>query len=283
MKRRRLPWSALCALLLSFGCDGSPPPVVDAGRDAGVDANTPRCTFDAGPPEEIPEPEVYTPRWAFEPWISKDISDRDDSYEFVRGFLDRGIPTGVLVIDSPWDVHYTTFTPRPSRYPDFEGMVDDMHAMGIRVVMWTAQMVNTQSFDLETGGDSYEGAIVPVDVDNDVNGLGDAASAGHLTVLVWPAAEATSFRLHEEDEVVTTLTASTAGVTLSRARRPTLLRVRRDAAPSAVQVNGAALEARADRAAFDAATDGFLYDAEGRWLWVKIPAQADEVRVTTTD
>lgn len=140
------------ALALTIGCDGG------SQIDAGPDATADECTYDAGPPEEIPEPDVHTPRWAFEPWVSKDISDRDDSYAFVRGFLDRDIPTGVLVIDSPWETNYTTFVPNPTRYPDFGTMVADMHALDVRVVLWTTQMVNFSSFDAETGGDRYRGA-----------------------------------------------------------------------------------------------------------------------------
>ncbi len=143
--------AVLLALSL-VACDG-PLPIADAGTDAG-----PTCTAQVTPEADLPEPERYTPRWAFEPWISKDISDRDDSYAFVAGFRDRDIPVGALVIDSPWDAQYTTFTPNPTRYPDFAGMVDDMHSMGVRVVMWTTQMVNRSSFDAETGGDTYRGA-----------------------------------------------------------------------------------------------------------------------------
>jgi alpha-glucosidase (family GH31 glycosyl hydrolase) len=146
----------LSCCVLAIACDGTMP--VDAGMDAGIgeDAGS-ACTYDAGEIEEPPEPSRSTARWAFEPWISKDISDREDTYEFVSGFLDRDIPVGAIVIDSPWDSQYTTFRPNPTRYPDFAEMVADMHAMGVRVVMWTTQMVNRQSYDLETGGDSYVG------------------------------------------------------------------------------------------------------------------------------
>jgi len=94
------------------------------------------CTFDAAAeaplPEPEPEPELHTPRWAFRPWISKDISDRDDTLEFVQGFLDRDIPIGTVVLDSPWETHYNTFIPSPTRYPDFPGLIaslreDDVH------------------------------------------------------------------------------------------------------------------------------------------------------------
>lgn len=146
------PYLLLATLLAS--CDGAP--IADAG--APIDAGPPlACDFDPGEPESIPRPDPHTARWAFEPWISKDISDRADSYAFVDGFIERDIPVGALVIDSPWDVNYTTFTPNPDRYPGFGSMIDDMHSRGVRVVMWVTQMVNRSSFDAEVGGDRYRG------------------------------------------------------------------------------------------------------------------------------
>lgn len=115
------------------------------------------CTYTADDTTPPPEPRRHTPRWAFEPWISKDISDREDTYAFVNGFRDRDIPVGVVVLDSPWETHYNTFIPNPDRYPDFEGMVADLRADGVRTVLWITQMVNTVSFDFEVGGDTYPG------------------------------------------------------------------------------------------------------------------------------
>ncbi len=110
------------------------------------------------PPVEEPDFTPHTPRWAFEPWISKDISDGADTRVFVKGFKDRDIPVGVVVLDSPWETNYNTFIPNPSRYPDFGSLVQELHAQDIRLVLWTTQMVNDTSFDLEPGGDSYDGA-----------------------------------------------------------------------------------------------------------------------------
>jgi alpha-glucosidase (family GH31 glycosyl hydrolase) len=115
------------------------------------------CGGEDPPEAPLPEPPEHTPRWAFEPWISKDISDRADTIAFVEGFRSRDIPVGAVVLDSPWDSHYTTFLPNPTRYPDFGGLVDMLHAMDIRVILWTTQMVNRMSFDLEAGGDTYRG------------------------------------------------------------------------------------------------------------------------------
>lgn len=139
---------------------------------ASVDASTPddaamtdvprqdasvSCPVDVEPEAPLSDPPRHTPRWAFAPWISKDISDRADSLAFVAGFRERDIPVGALVLDSPWDTNYTNFEPNPSRYPDFADMVARLHADGVRVVLWVTQTTNERSFDLEAGGDVYRG------------------------------------------------------------------------------------------------------------------------------
>ena len=118
------------------------------------------CAADPPADPGIPTPAINTPRWAFEPWISKDISDGADTYDFVQGFIDRDIPVGAVVIDSPWETDYNPFTPNPDRYPNFAQLVTDMHARGVKVVLWTTQMINEDSFDLEAGGDSYDSPSV---------------------------------------------------------------------------------------------------------------------------
>ena len=118
-------------------------------------ATSAACGGGEDPPEAPEPPRLHTPRWAFEPWISKDISDRADTEAFVSGFESRDIPVGVLVLDSPWDTNYTELRPNPSRYPGFAEMVSDLRSRGVRTVLWVTQMTNEESFDLEAGGDTY--------------------------------------------------------------------------------------------------------------------------------
>lgn len=116
------------------------------------------CAYTVDVAENVPTPDrIYTPRWAFEPWISKDISDAADTYAFVDGFQSRDIPVGTVVLDSPWETNYNTFVPNPNRYPDFDQMVADLRDRDVRTVLWVTQMTNQGSFDLETGGDVYDG------------------------------------------------------------------------------------------------------------------------------
>lgn len=152
----------LLASITLVGCPETPPDE-DAGTDGGRPDVPLVCEVDVEPEADLPEPSAHTPRWAFEPWISKDISDRADTFEFVAGFLERDIPVGAVVLDSPWDSNYTTFTPNPTRYADFGEMVEELHGMDIRVVLWTTQMVNQRSFDLEMGGDRYPRRAITFD------------------------------------------------------------------------------------------------------------------------
>jgi hypothetical protein len=122
-------------LLVVVACTPEPPPLPAA-------------------PQAVP---LYTPSWAFEPWISKDISDGADTRAFLEGVRERDIPVGVVVLDSPWETNYNTFIPNEARYPNFAQMVQDFRDDDVRTVLWTTQMVNESSFDVEQGGDSYDG------------------------------------------------------------------------------------------------------------------------------
>lgn len=148
--------AALSAAACSSSDDDPPAsPEADAGADASPDAPSscaPRTDRD-----ELPANVKHTARWAFEPWISKDISDRADSYAFVDGFRERNIPLGALVLDSPWETNYNTFVSDPVRYGDMGSFVGDMHGRGVKVVLWITSLVNQSSIDFEVGGTVYDG------------------------------------------------------------------------------------------------------------------------------
>ncbi len=126
------------------------------------------------PPECLPgadgsvaPPPIHTPRWAFEPWLSKDYSSTDDTLAFVQGSIDRGIPVGVALLDSPWETSYNTFVPdeSPSRYHDFSSLVSTLAGKGVRTVVWITPFVNDVSYDFEIGATThYDGPSPNYDV-----------------------------------------------------------------------------------------------------------------------
>ena len=147
MPAARLLWSRpalLCAVIgISCAKDEPPGPLADASEDG--------CDVVAFEPE-ISAPPVFTPRWAFEPWISQGVSDEQGIRALLSGFAERQLPAGVVVIDSPWETHYNTFVPSDRRYPKLGELVAHLHAQKVRVVLWMTQMVNRWYHD-EKGGD----------------------------------------------------------------------------------------------------------------------------------
>jgi hypothetical protein len=98
-----------------LGCPSDPMPgPTDAGLDAGGSADD-------------------TPRWAFEPWISKDISTGATTRaRSSRASSERDIPVGVVVLDSPWETNYNTFVPNPSATRTSKASSHDLRADDIR-------------------------------------------------------------------------------------------------------------------------------------------------------
>ena len=141
------PRAAIGFVLLA--CSSSPP------------APDPLCL--PGANGHVEAPPIHTPRWAFEPWLSKDYSSTDDTLGFVQGSIDRGIPVGVAVLDSPWETSYNTFTPdeSPGRYHDFANLVSTLQSKGVRTVVWITEFVNYVSYDVELGAQTHYDGPAP--------------------------------------------------------------------------------------------------------------------------
>jgi alpha-glucosidase (family GH31 glycosyl hydrolase) len=112
------------------------------------------------------------------------------------------------------------------------------------------------------------GAILPLEVVNDATGFGNEASTGRLTLALYPH-HGSSYELHEEGGRSTAISSEKEGaydecaairITTSAATRDYLLRIRANFVPASVTLNGAALSACEDQAAFD--------DAGGSCAWL---------------
>jgi alpha-D-xyloside xylohydrolase len=116
-----------------------------------------------------------------------------------------------------------------------------------------------------------EGAIIPMDIENDVLGLGTTESKGARTILVWPSLTASSFETIEADgaKVTTTAQASASGwsVTISALPAPVILRVHAD--PMPVTIAGTDITS--------------TYDAATKTSIVKAPARAGALTITATN
>lgn len=106
----------------------------------------------------IPDHPPVVPAWAFQPWVWEDsINTREGAMKLIRLYQGHNIPVGTIIIDSPWSTAYNNFDWDTNRYPDPQGMIDEMHREGVRVVMWLTGFINSMSTD------------VPIQKSNDYN------------------------------------------------------------------------------------------------------------------
>ncbi|MCP4809196.1 MAG: hypothetical protein GY913_12725 [Proteobacteria bacterium] len=85
------------------------------------------------------------PEWTLHHWVWEDESTQESALALVDGYIERDIPVSAIIIDSPWETGYNTFEWDPDRFPDPQGMIDELHSKDVKVVMWIVPAVNTDT------------------------------------------------------------------------------------------------------------------------------------------
>lgn len=131
--------------------------------DAAIYSGTPRDVLDAHL-DSIGRP-VLPPAWVFRPWMSgNEWNSQARVLAEVERSIELDIPVGVVVIEA-WSDESTftvfndaTYEPRPDgspcslddftfpangRWPDPRGMVDRLHELGVKALLWQIPLVPT--------------------------------------------------------------------------------------------------------------------------------------------
>jgi alpha-glucosidase (family GH31 glycosyl hydrolase) len=82
------------------------------------------------------------PEWAFHHWVWEDESTQESALNMVDGYLERDIPVGAIIIDSPWETGYNSFEWDTALFPDPQGMIDTLHSQDVRVMLWIVPGIN---------------------------------------------------------------------------------------------------------------------------------------------
>jgi alpha-glucosidase len=61
---------------------------------------------------------------------------------YARKIIENGLPPGVLMIDDTWQEDYGFWDFHPGRFPDPKAMMDELHAMGFKVMLWMVPFVS---------------------------------------------------------------------------------------------------------------------------------------------
>lgn len=67
--------------------------------------------------------------------------------DFARKWVESGFKPGIFTIDEGWQRRYGVWSFDPARFPDPKGMVDEMHRLGFKVLLWIVPYVSADGAD----------------------------------------------------------------------------------------------------------------------------------------
>ena len=68
--------------------------------------------------------------------------NQKDILAYAHAIIDNGFPPGVLMIDDNWQEAYGTWRFRPDRFPDPKAMMQELHDLGFKVMLWVCPFVS---------------------------------------------------------------------------------------------------------------------------------------------
>ncbi len=76
-------------------------------------------------------------------WIELVYNQNErDILAYARAIIDHGFPTGVIMIDDNWADYYGRFDFRHDRFENASAMIDTLHRLGFKVMLWVSPFVS---------------------------------------------------------------------------------------------------------------------------------------------
>lgn len=98
------------------------------------------------PPSGVLPDHMFFDRPQYNTWIELMYNqNQEDILRYAKGVVDNGFPSGVLMIDDNWQKYYGNFEFKPDKFPDPKGMVERLHAMDFKVMVWICPFVSPDS------------------------------------------------------------------------------------------------------------------------------------------
>lgn len=72
--------------------------------------------------------------------------NQDDILKYANDLINNGFPPAVIMIDDNWQEDYGNWDFHPGRFNDPETMVDSLHSMGFKVMLWICPFFSPDSY-----------------------------------------------------------------------------------------------------------------------------------------
>lgn len=97
------------------------------------------------PSGTIPE-EIFFTKPQYNTWIELMYDQtQEDILRYAHSIINNGFPAGVLMIDDNWQRYYGNFDFKAECFPNPKAMVDELHQLGFRVMLWICPFVSPDS------------------------------------------------------------------------------------------------------------------------------------------
>lgn len=97
------------------------------------------------PNGKIPDEILFT-RPQYNTWIELMYNQNEnDILKYAQDIIGNGFPPGVLMIDDNWQEDYGKWDFSPRRFNDPKGMIDKLHKMGFKVMVWICPFISSDS------------------------------------------------------------------------------------------------------------------------------------------
>ena len=106
--------------------------------------------------------------------------NQEDILKYAHSIIDNGFPPGVLMIDDNWADYYGKFSFRKDRFSDARKMVDELHSMGFKVMLWVSPFISP---DTEVFRELLSKKLVLFDNENNINA--DWQKAEKAAIINW--------------------------------------------------------------------------------------------------
>ena len=93
-------------------------------------------------------PEKFFSSPQFNTWMEFVYEPTQDGVlKYAQSIIDNGFEPGVLIIDEGWQVQYGKWEFDEKKFPNPKEMMDKLHEMGFRVLLWVAPWVRADGFE----------------------------------------------------------------------------------------------------------------------------------------
>ncbi|WP_407425321.1 glycoside hydrolase family 31 protein [Arcticibacter sp.] len=92
--------------------------------------------------KQVPDTLLFT-KPQYNTWIELVYNqNQQDILSYARAIKANGFPEGVIMIDDNWADYYGRFDFRKDRFENAAGMVDSLHQMGFKVMLWVSPFIS---------------------------------------------------------------------------------------------------------------------------------------------